>query len=166
VILVGLVLLLGLAAVAAAGFTNTYKGKGIDDENVTVVFDLHVGVKEGHHTFNIHDIEARNAKCTAGNGHSFRGDYGFGLLEPIKVNRDGEFNARYRSDFELYHFKGEFPKLDDGYDGGTDLSRAKGLFKVSQSEGGIATGCTTGRVDWKCIRPSRQTCEIRIGSSA
>jgi hypothetical protein len=147
VILAGLALLLGVAAVAAAS-TWTFKGKGIDDEKVTVLFDLHSGHNDGHRTFFIHDIEARNAKCTSANGYSYRGDYSFGLLEPIKVDGDGEFNARYRSDFELYHFKGQFPHWHDG-NGGVLLDVAKGLFKVSVSEGGIETGCTTGRVDWK-----------------
>jgi hypothetical protein len=147
VILVGLVLVLGLAAVAAAS-TWTFKGKGVDDEKVAVIFDLHIKHRDGHTTFFIHDIEARNAKCTAANGFSFRHDFSFGRLEPIKVDRDGEFNRRYESDFELYHFKGEFPRWDDG-NGGNDLRVAKGLFKATVSEGGIETGCTTGRVDWK-----------------
>jgi hypothetical protein len=144
-IAVALGLLLVFAATAAAGFITfkgrfiTFKGQGIDDEKVRVAFDYHHGNPDL-----IKDIEAKNVKfpdCP----EQPRITIDFFLLEPVRVDHDGSFEAEYKNRFELYKFKGQFPEIPHGF----SLGHAHGLFKVERGEGGREFGCHTGRVEWK-----------------
>jgi hypothetical protein len=136
-------------APGAAAKVATFKGHSTDPDTQAKISFSYEWKIDNHQLYDhIEEIQVRNARYTCPGDVTGRHDYDFALLEPVRIDKDGEFSAKYASQYELYQFKGRFSTHRDGR---PDLTRAEGTFKVTLSEGGLQYGCTTGRVDWKAV---------------
>ncbi len=136
--------LLLFAAPALASILN-FKGQGVEDEQMKVIFD--VSKKQGDLRF-VQDVQIKKAyfECQSSPQTSGRRP-SLLLSESARIDNDNEFKIEFKDDLRHYIFKGDIAdtgKKAKGFFFGSDV------FQRPPSRAGLPPRChTDGRVDWK-----------------